>query len=66
MKSIFVYEDENLGKTYIVIPKIREIHNALGNVVITFDNGDKRALEVDDAKATIEQMLTVIEDFYNS
>lgn len=64
MKSIYVYEDETMGKTYIVIPKIREIHNALGNVVITFDNGDKRALEVDDAKATIEQMIAVIEDFY--
>ena len=64
MKSIYVYEDENMGKTYIVIPKIREIHNALGNVVITFDNGDKRALEVDDAKATIEQMIAVIEEFY--
>ena len=48
MKAIFTYDDEQLGKSYIVIPKIREISRVLGNVVITFDNGDKRTLAVDD------------------
>ena len=64
MKAIFTYEDEHLGKSYIVIPKIREIAKALGNLVITFDNGDKRTLAVDDPNATIKEMLEVIENFY--
>lgn len=66
MKAIFTYEDEHLGKSYIVIPKIREVSKALGNLVITFDNGDKRTLAVDDANATIKEMLEVIENFYRA
>ncbi|MFO8145646.1 MAG: hypothetical protein R6T89_07965 [Candidatus Syntrophosphaera sp.] len=65
MKAIFTYDDEHMGKSYIVIPKIREISNALGNVVVTFDNGDKRTLDVDDARAVIGQMLETIEAFYS-
>jgi hypothetical protein len=64
MKAIFTYEDEHLGKSYIVIPKIREVSKALGNLVITYDNGDKRTLSVDDANTTIKEMLEVIENFY--
>ncbi len=64
MKAVFTYDDEQLGKSYIVIPKIREISKVLGNVVLTFDNGDKRTLDVDDANAVIQQMLEVIERFY--
>ncbi|MCB5225085.1 MAG: hypothetical protein WCY21_06195 [Candidatus Cloacimonadaceae bacterium] len=64
MKAVFTYDDEQLGKSYIVIPKIREISKVLGNVVLTFDNGDKRTLDVDDANAVIQQMLEVIEKFY--
>ena len=65
MKAIFTYDDEHLGKTYFVIPKIREISKALGNVVVTFDNGDKRTLAVDDTAAAIAQMLDAIENFYS-
>ncbi|HNX38448.1 MAG TPA: hypothetical protein PKI15_08825 [Candidatus Cloacimonadota bacterium] len=65
MRSIFVYDDEHLGKSYLVIPKIREISKALGNVVITFDNGDKKTLALDDPNHAIEKMLTAIEAFYN-
>ncbi len=64
MKAVFTYDDEQLGKSYIVIPKIREISKVLGNVVVTFDNGDKRTLDVDDAQTVIQQMLDVIEKFY--
>ncbi len=64
MRSIFTYDDEHLGKSYIVIPKIREISKALGNVVVTFDNGDKKTLAVEDPNSAIEQMLSVIEAFY--
>jgi hypothetical protein len=65
MKAIFIYDDEHLGKNYIVIPKIREIAKVLGNVVITFDNGDKRTLAVDDTQSAIQQMLDAIELFYS-
>ncbi|HOY83683.1 MAG: hypothetical protein LHW45_01515 [Candidatus Cloacimonetes bacterium] len=65
MKAIFTYDDEQLGKSYIVIPKIREISRVLGNVVLTFDNGDKRTLAVDDTQAAIRQMLEAIEKFYS-
>lgn len=65
MKAIFTYNDEQLGKSYIVIPKIREISRVLGNVVLTFDNGDKRTLAVDDTQAAIRQMLEAIEKFYS-
>jgi len=65
MKAIFTYDDEHLGKSYIVIPKIREISKVLGSVVITFDNGDKRTLAVDDPNAAIQQMLEAIENFYS-
>ncbi len=64
MKAIFTYDDEHLGKSYLVIPKIREISKALGNVVVTFDNGDKKTLAVDDPNQVIETMLGVIEQFY--
>lgn len=66
MKAIFTYDDEHLGKSYLVIPKIREISKALGNVVVTFDNGDKKTLAVEDPKAVIEAMLGVMEQFYAS
>jgi hypothetical protein len=65
VKSVFTYDDEDLGRSYLVIPKIREISKALGNVVVTFDNGDKKTLAVDDPKAVIESMLEVIEQFYS-
>ncbi len=64
MKAVFTYDDEQLGKSYIVIPKIRELSRVLGNVVITFDNGDKRTLAVDDTQSAIRQMLEAIEKFY--
>jgi hypothetical protein len=66
MKRIFEYNDEHLGKCYIVIPKIREISKALGNVVITFDNGDRRSLMVDKPDEVISRMLQALEDYHNN
>jgi hypothetical protein len=64
MNNIYEYHDEHLGKCYIVIPKIREITKALGNVVIVFDNGDKRSLMVDEPDAVIALLLKALEEFY--
>ncbi len=65
MKNIFEYNDEHLGKCYLVIPKIRELSKALGNVVITFDNGDRRSLMVDDPNAVIQILLEALENYHN-
>ncbi len=64
MKHIYEYHDEHLGKCYIVIPKIREITKALGNVVIVFDNGDKRSLMVDDPDVVINTLLQALDHYY--
>ncbi len=56
--------DEHLGNNYIVIPKIREAHTALGNVVITFDNGDRRTLDVADAARTLAEIVAALEEYY--
>lgn len=65
MKNLYEYNDEHLGKCYIVIPKIREISKALGNVVITFDNGDKRSLMVDDPNSVIAALLEALESYHS-
>jgi len=64
MKAIYRYNDEHIGRNYIVIPKIREAHTALGNVVITFDNGDRRTLDVADAAQTLEEIVEALEEYY--
>lgn len=64
MKSIFEYNDEHLGRCFIVVPKIREVSKALGNLVITFDNGDKRSIMVDDTNQAIQDILDAINKFY--
>ena len=64
MKYIYEYQDEHLGKCYLVIPKIRELSKALGNVVITFDNGDKRSLMVDDPDAVLSALLQALETYH--
>ncbi|HOH97946.1 MAG TPA: hypothetical protein PL188_06500 [Candidatus Cloacimonadota bacterium] len=64
MKSVFEYTDEHLGRCFIVVPKIREVSKALGNLVITFDNGDKRSIMVDDTNQAIQDILDAINKFY--
>jgi hypothetical protein len=62
---IFTYQESHTGKIHIVIPKIREITQAMGNVIITFDNGDRKTLDVPDADALINRMLAELENHYN-
>lgn len=62
MKKLFEYKDEHLGKSYIAISKIRELTKTLGELVITFDNGDKRVLSVEDPDSTLRAMLLAIEN----
>ncbi|MCK9556961.1 MAG: hypothetical protein PHQ78_03505 [Candidatus Cloacimonetes bacterium] len=57
---IFEYKDEHLGRNYIVISKIREVTKALGEIVITFDNGDKRVLSVENPDATLTKLLDAL------
>lgn len=62
MKKVFEYKDEHLGKSYIVISKIREIHKTFSDLVITFDNGDKRVLSVEDPLDTLKALIQALEN----
>jgi hypothetical protein len=66
MKSIYSYIDPHLGACHIVIPKIRQVGSALGNLLITFDNGEKVDVYTNDLKATTQELLEAIERFYES
>ncbi len=65
MKSVYTFEDSHTGKIHVVIPKIREVQSALGSLVITFDNGDKRTFEVDKIQQAMEHLILSIEAYYN-
>ena len=64
MKAIYTFEDEHTGYDYILIPKVREVQTALGSIVITFDNGDKKSFSVPNIKQTMEHLLNSIEAYY--
>ncbi|MCB5262767.1 MAG: hypothetical protein LHW64_04940 [Candidatus Cloacimonetes bacterium] len=61
MKNIFEYK-EDLGTSYIVLAKIRELHMSFGELAITFDNGEKRVLSVQDPESVLKAMLEAIEN----
>jgi hypothetical protein len=64
MKAIYQFEDEHTGKEYILLPKIREVQTALGSIVVTFDNGDKKSFQVNNLKQTLDHLLLTIEAYY--
>ena len=66
MKAIYAFEDEHTGKDYIVISKIREVQTALGSIVVTFDNGDKKSFSVTDLKSSLEHLLNSIEAYFSN
>ncbi|MFO7660716.1 MAG: hypothetical protein R6V77_07370 [Candidatus Cloacimonadaceae bacterium] len=65
MKAIYTFEDEHTGKDFVIISKIREVQTALGNIVITFDNGDKKTFFVDNLKQTLEHLILSIQAYYS-
>ncbi|HOD17794.1 MAG: hypothetical protein ACE14O_06860 [Candidatus Cloacimonadaceae bacterium] len=64
MKAIYTFEDEHTGNDYLIIPKIREVQTALGGIVVTFDNGDKKTFAVSNLKQELERFLLKIEAYY--
>ncbi len=66
MKSVMELNEEQQGSAVIVIPKIREIFKSLGNVVLVFDNGDRRTIDTNDANALIQDMMRKIELYYTT
>jgi hypothetical protein len=64
MSAIFTFQESHTGKIHIVIPKIREITKTMGSVIITFDNGDRKTLDVPDADSVIDHILAELEDYY--
>jgi hypothetical protein len=65
MQPILSCQDTHGETIHLVIPKIREIFKALGNVVIVFDNGDRRTVETMEANKLIEEILEALRQFYN-
>jgi len=65
MKAIYVFEDEHTGKNYVIIPKIREVQTALGNIVVTFDNGDTKTFSTDNLKQSVEHFILTIQAYYS-
>ncbi|MDD4276724.1 MAG: hypothetical protein PHT37_02395 [Candidatus Cloacimonetes bacterium] len=61
MKNIIEYK-EDLGSSFIVVSKIRELHRGFGELVITFDNGDKRIIATEDPDTALKALLTAIEN----
>ena len=61
MKNIIEYK-EDLGASFIVVSKIRELHMGFGELAITFDNGDKRILATEDPESSLKALLTAIEN----
>lgn len=64
MKAMYTFEDEHTGKVYVLIPKIREVQTALGSIVITYDNGDRKTFSVENMKQSLEHFLLSIEAYY--
>jgi uncharacterized protein YrzB (UPF0473 family) len=64
VKAIYTFEDEHTGKIYVLLPKIREVATALGNIVITYDNGDRKSFDVANLRQTVEHLLQSIENYY--
>lgn len=52
---------EDLGTSYIVVSKIRELHMSFGEMAITYDNGDKRVLSVEDPESALKAIIAAIE-----
>jgi hypothetical protein len=66
MKVVYTFHDDHTGNIYVVIPKIREVQTALGSLVITFDNGDRRTFETGNLKQTLDELIGDIEAYYNA
>jgi hypothetical protein len=64
MKSIITVKDTSIGKIFVVVSKIRDVHKAFGNVIISFDNGDKITINSDNSDELINDILKSIEEFY--
>ena len=64
MSVILRVKDVQVGNLVIVLSKIREAHLGLGNVVIVYDNGDRRTIETSDARKTLKDITDAIEKYY--
>jgi hypothetical protein len=66
MKAYLKLNDSELGNFYVMIPKIREISKGLGNVIITYDNGDKHSIFFNDCEKAMAEIAEQIDAFYQS
>jgi len=66
MKAVYQFSDEHTGDIYVVLPKIREIQTALGSIVITYDNGDRKTFEVSNLKQTLNHLIISLDAYYHA
>ncbi|MDD3051380.1 MAG: hypothetical protein PHR06_09560 [Candidatus Cloacimonetes bacterium] len=66
MSVILKVKDVQVGNLVIVLSKIREAHLGLGNVIIVYDNGDRRTIDTPDAKKTLKEITEAIEKYYDN
>ena len=64
MKGILKIHDGQGHEHYIVVAKIREVFTAMGNLVIVWDNGDKKTIDTTDAKKMLGEVVAATDAFY--
>ncbi len=66
MRTVLEVSDSSGHSTFVVVPKIREFFIGLGNVILVFDNGDKRTLNTNEPKELVKQLTETIETYYKN
>ncbi len=65
MAGVMKVRDTHGHALYIVPAKIREVFIAMGNVVIEWDNGDKKTIETDNASEVLDAIVQALEEYYS-
>ena len=61
MQYVLKIEDAQGHTHYLAASKIREVFIAMGNVVVVWDNGDKKTIDTNDAKGTLKKIISGME-----
>lgn len=64
MRAIYSFEDNNGGKSHVVISKIRKISHTLGSIVLQYENGDTDTFDVENGNKVLKEILNSLEEFY--
>jgi len=62
MAGVLKVKDTQGHEIFIVPAKIREVFTAMGNVVIIWDNGDKKTIDTNDARKMLGEIVKAMEE----